>query len=412
MNSLLAAATAAAIAWQGITEIATGGGERGPWQQNESRYDFVDDPAVALGGRGEAAVVWVDQKRKDVFFRRLADGRALNVSRSPATFSWLPRVAFAPGDSRKIFVLWQEIIFTGGSHGGDILFARSLDGGATFSAPRNLSNFSQAGDGKGRITKDRWDNGSLDLAVAAGGEAYVAWTEYEGRLWVGRLTPEGSFSAIALAAGKPARAPSLAVARDGTVYLAWTVGEDPAADIRVARSSDGGATFGEPVIAAKSPPYSDAPKLAVDAQGMVHLAWHEGRRVLYARSRDGARSFGAPRTLADAGGFPMLALDGSGNVYVTWELFGGPRPRGLGYSVSRDAGSRFSEAAVIPDSLDRGPNGSSQGLLMQKLAVDADGAVAIVNSSLEEGRRSRVWLIRGALSAPRARSFPPAAARR
>jgi hypothetical protein len=49
--------------------------------------------------------------------------------------------------------------------------------------------------------------------------------------------------------------------------------------------------------------------------------------------------------------------------------------------------------------MDAGWNGSSQGLLTQKLAVSRDGALAVVNSSLEEGRRSRVWLMRGRLSA-------------
>ena len=112
----------AAIVWHGSTEIAAGRAERGPWQQNESRYDYVDDPAVALDERGGVAFAWVDQGKKDVYFGR--QGEAVNVSRSPDTFSWLPRLALA-GD--KVFVLWQEIIFSGGSHGGDMLFARSED---------------------------------------------------------------------------------------------------------------------------------------------------------------------------------------------------------------------------------------------------------------------------------------------
>lgn len=398
MNSLLAAATAATIAWQGVTEIATGPGERGAWRQNESRYDFVDDPAVAIDAAGSVALVWVDQKRKDVFFRRMGPGNSgatVNISRSPATFSWLPRVAFAPEDPRKICVLWQEIIFTGGSHGGDILFARSEDGGATFSEPRNLSNFSQAGDGKGRITQEVWDNGSLDLSVAPGGEVHVAWTEYEGRLWVGRVSPEGSFTAISLAGDKPARAPSLAVARDATVYLAWTDGS-----IQVARSNDRGASFSPPAVVAKSSAYADAPRLAVDAHGVVHLAYHQALNVLYTRSRDAGRRFEGARRISERGAtFPALALDGSGGVFMLWERSGGEgeRPRGLGLAVSRDGGASFT-AQVVPQSAGEGWNGSSQGLLMQKLAVNGDGNVAIVNSSLQPGKRSRVWLIRGATS--------------
>ena len=54
---------------------------------------------------------------------------------------------------------------------------------------------------------------------------------------------------------------------------------------------------------------------------------------------------------------------------------------------------------LVPESIDPagGFNGSNQGFLMRKLAVNNRGAVAIVNSSLKPNERSRVWLIRGAL---------------
>src|SRR5262245_42663412 len=75
----------ASLVWLGSTEIAAGRGERGPWQMNESRYDYVDDPTVAIDERGGVVVAWVDQARKDVYFWR--DGKSVNVSRSPETFS-------------------------------------------------------------------------------------------------------------------------------------------------------------------------------------------------------------------------------------------------------------------------------------------------------------------------------------
>ncbi len=111
------------LSWRGSDEIAAGGAERGPWRMNESRWDYVDDPSVAIDERGEMAVVWVDQARKDVFFQRFSAagakrGEPVNVSRTPAVFSWLPRIALSPRDPRKVFVLWQEIIFSGGVNGG------------------------------------------------------------------------------------------------------------------------------------------------------------------------------------------------------------------------------------------------------------------------------------------------------
>lgn len=391
-----AALTLASLMWLGSTEIAAGPAERGPWQQSESHYRYVDDPTVTIDTRGKIAFAWVDQATKDVYFGK--QGEAVNVSRSPQTFSWLPRVAI--GADGVIHVLWQEIIFSGGSHGGDILFSRSQDGGATFSTPLNLSN-SVAGDGKGRIDKDRWHNGSLDLALGADGTVYAAWTEYEGALWLRRSLDGGkSFSEkLRLRDAKPARAPALAV-HGNTVYLAWTVGDDPSADIRVARSGDSGRSFAAPAIVERSKAYSDAPKLAVDARGTLHIVYADGKRIVYSRSTDDGRSFERPRHLSGDAGFPSLDIDAKGNLYVLWERFA-EHPhlaRGLALAVSTDAGRSFTAPVLVPESADGGWNGSSQGLLMRKLAVGRDGEIAIVNSSFRDKERSRVWLIRGRLA--------------
>lgn len=412
------------VAWQGSIEVARGRGERGPWQQNESRYDFVDDPSVAINGRGEVAVVWVDQAAKAVLFQRFSAGgekqldRPSNVSRLPQTFSWLPRVTFAPGAPDKVLVLWQEIIFSGGSHGGDILFARSDDGGRSFSRPVNLSS-SVGGDGKGRINRDVWHNGSLDLVAGADGAVHAAWTEYDGALWFSRSLDGGrKFSApqrIAMdrTARHPARAPSLALGPGRTVYLAWTNGEDDGADIHLAKSIDGGASFSAPQRVAPSRNYSDAPKLAVGHGGVLHLAYAESSggsfaryHVRYTRSADGGRTFDSPREISRpmpgafvSAAFPALGVDTQGRVCVLWELYADERqaPRGLGLAVSLDGGQSFSKPGLVPDSVDAagGFNGSSQGLLMNKLAVSANGTLAIANSSLKQGSHSRVWLMRG-----------------
>jgi hypothetical protein len=93
--------------------------------------------------------------------------------------------------------------------------------------------------------------------------------------------------------------------------------------------------------------------------------------------------------------FPALALEGR-RVYVLWELLRSrARSRGLGYAVSFDGGRTFTPPRVVPGTEARGANGSQQGLLMRKLAVNAAGAIAVVHSALRPGRESGVWLIRG-----------------
>lgn len=399
----------APVSWLPVLEVATGGGTKGPWRQNDSRYDYVDDGTVAFMPGGALAVAWVDQRRKEVLLQVFDPaGRAraapAGVARSPATFSWMPRLAAGGPDT--LHVLWQEIIFSGGSHGGDILFARSTDGGRSFSPPLNLSA-SRGGDGKGRLDRDTWSNGSLDLAADADGMVYAAWTEYDGALWLARSRDGGrSFTAPRRIAGddvRPARAPALALGGGGTVYLAWTVGEDPDADIRVSRSLDQGASFAPPVLVGARAARADAPRLALDGEQRLHLVYMEQARsqqavIRHARSDGPALAFGAARTLSargEAAWAPLLASDARGHVHVAWES-----PHGLIYL--RDAGTGGAAPVVVPHSAPApgGRSGSQQGLLGEKLAV-GDGMVALVNSSLVPGQGSRVWLMRGRLPALR-----------
>jgi hypothetical protein len=408
------------LTWEPAIEVARGRAERGPWRQNESRFDYVDDPTVAVDAQGGVAIAWVDQARKAVLFQYFApDGKArfdqpVDVSRRPATFSWLPRIAIAPDG--QVIIAWQEIIFSGGSHGGEILVASSRDGGKSFSNPVNLSN-SKAGDGKGRIDAERWHNGSLDIVAGPDGAVYVAWTEYEGALWVSRRAARGEgFSPplrVAGSAASPARGPTLAVGPGSMLYVAWTVGEDEGGDIHLAASADGGASFGRVLRVAPSKAYSDAPKLAVDPARTLHLVYAESAggpferfHIRYTRSSDGGRSFEPSREISApppagsvSAAFPSLGIDAQGRVYVSWELYGqeGMPPRGLAMSVSLDGGRTFTPPGVVPGSIDAagGFNGSGQGLLMKKLGVNGAGVVAVANSSFNPGARSRVWLMRG-----------------
>ncbi|MEM7225712.1 MAG: sialidase family protein [Pseudomonadota bacterium] len=416
-----------AIKWDEKLEVASGNGYRGPWRMNRSLFDYVDDPTVAIDEQGSIWVAWVDQPRQDIFLQVYGpDGKRrfdqpTNVSKSPRIFSWLPRMVIAPSDAGDIYVLWQEIVFSGGSHGGEIFFARSTDGGRTIGVPINLSN-SIAGDGKGRLTPRYWHNGSLDLAISPQGDLYAAWTEYEGHLWVARSRDRGkSFSDPLLVAGgpnaKPSRAPTLAISAGGAVHLAWTVGEHKAANIQFAMSVDRGQSFRAPRSVVESDGHADAPKIAVDGQGLIHLVYAESPlgpfdryHIRYAPLSAEGRALEAPREISgplplqsQSAGFPNLSLDGDNNIYVTWELFASRRgyPEGMGLITSSDGGQTFGSPSIIPGSADPalGVNGSQQGLLMRKLAVSEAGAIAVVNSTFKKDQASHIWLIRGQATA-------------
>lgn len=130
----------------------------------------------------------------------------------------------------------------------------------------------------------------------------------------------------------PAAAPAIGVALDtaGRIWLA----EVDATGLRVSRSEDDGRHFSTPVpvLAEAENVTADGenrPKIAVGADGIVHLSWTQnlGERmtgnIRYARSTDDGRSYSTPQTLNSdrqriSHRFDALATDGQGKVAVVW----------------------------------------------------------------------------------------------
>ena len=412
------------VSWDDRTEITSGEAYQGRWQMNDSDFRYVDDPTLKLNDDSSVYMLWVDQEEQELFFQhKNAEGEKqldepVNVSRTTDIFTWLPRMETHPEDPEKIYVLWQDIVFSGGSHGGEIFFAKSEDGGRSFSEPVNLSN-TQDGAGKGRISQRYWDNGSLDLAVDADGTIYTSWTEYEGRLRFRKSEDGGaSFTEAEVIANEgnygPARAPSL-TASEGTVHLVWSVGELEDADIHYVRSDDKGNTFDQPRKVKETGGHSDAPQIASDNNGRLHLVFGESSSgpleqydIHYTRLEQDSEEFESPRNISEqqqdefqSRNYPTIDVDAAGNVYVLWELFpdNAHESLGLGFATSGDGGRTFASPTVIPGSGDPGlgTNGSRQGSLMRKLSVNDTGQAAVINSTFNPGDASYIWLWRGSV---------------
>lgn len=134
---------------------------------------------------------------------------------------------------------------------------------------------------------------------------------------------------------------AVAAGPDGAVYVAWRHIFPPnLRDMAVARSTDGGRTFGAPARVSEDGWAIDAcpddgPSIAVDARNVLHVAWPTqvspaaGKGIFYTTSTDGGRTF-APRTRVDdaSGGpaHPQLALAGE-QALVAWDEGGGGGPR-------------------------------------------------------------------------------------
>ena len=88
---------------------------------------------------------------------------------------------------------------------------------------------------------------------------------------------------------------------------------------------------------------------------------------------------------------------------MLWELFLNrkSRSRALGFTYSNDGGESFAPPALLLDIANPAlsENGSRQGMLMRKLAVNHGGVLAVVNSTFRRDESSHVWLLLGRLRA-------------
>ncbi|HEY8483700.1 MAG TPA: sialidase family protein [Longimicrobiales bacterium] len=321
----------------------------------------ASNPTTAADPRtGTIYVAWVgvEDGVAGVYLARSEDGR---------TFSAPVRVNDRPGDAAPheqapaqvavgpeghVYVVWQNNTVVEGRRfpASDLRFARSTDGGRSFEPALTVND-----DAGGLPASHTFHS----IAVAADGTIYVSWIDSRVRARVeaerraGRGGAEGgelpgpeirlarstdggrSFepSVVVDEEACPCCRTALAVGPDGAVYVAWRkVFEGSVRDIVVARSTDGGRTFGAPVRVHDDGWVIDGcphagPSLAVDGDGRLHVAWYTGREgrqgLFHAVSEDGGRSFGGAAPILSGEWVPVsqvkLVADGRGEVWITWD---------------------------------------------------------------------------------------------
>jgi len=235
-------------------------------------------------------------------------------------------------------------------------YVRSADRGRTWSTPASVTDDALFGS-----------HNFHSLYAAPDGAVYVAWLDgRDGKsaTFVTRSTDGGHTWSpnvrVSMGESCPCCRTAIAAGRDGVVYLAWrTVLPGNVRDVVVARSADGGLTWAEPVRVHADDwvfegcPHA-GPSLQVDDAGRVHVAWWTGKEgaagVWYARSDDGARSFGAPVALGvgqlSRPAHVQLALGDSGVVAAAWDD-GTLETPAVVMRLSRDGGRSFDAAVPV-----------------------------------------------------------------
>lgn len=323
-------------------------------------------PSVAVGSTGQAYVAWYDNSAggNEILMARSSDkgktfASAMNVSNNTG-LSTFPSVAV--DINGIVHVAWQDTQY-GKS---EILYSRSTDGGASYSAPVNISNDNStstnaklATDSNGRvflawvdstqISVARSTNGGASftkaysyspvgaspfnpvLAVGSDGTLHMAWSEDGGTTRAIRYassTNQGSqfTSPVTVASGANISRPAMAIGGSSYVYIAYIDDSVAPAEINFVRSTNRGSSFATPVNLTNNTGTSLNPSLAVDSSGTVYLAWQDtisgNYDTFFARSTDNGASFSSPVNVSpstEGSLFTAIAVDQSQNVYVAWD---------------------------------------------------------------------------------------------
>ncbi|HRI04421.1 MAG TPA: sialidase family protein [Pyrinomonadaceae bacterium] len=249
-----------------------------------------------------------------------------------------------------------------------------------------------------RISADGIDAAEPAIAADAQGNVFVVFVEHSGKaadVFVQKLDANGKVAdekvRVNPAAGE-AKAwkgdpPTIAVAKDNTIYIGWTrkLADEKAKgnDLMLSASRDGGRTFGEPakVNDDTKPASHGMHSLAVDSMG-VYVAWLDERNIVtqthdmekmgaamahhedtepnsevfYSYSNDGGKTFFGNKKIASdvcpCCKTTLLIAD-NGTVYAAWRqvLKGDHRHIAVARSTVMSTGGDlvFNDAVIVSD---------------------------------------------------------------
>lgn len=239
----------------------------------------------------------------------------------------------AVGRNGEVYVLYQRRAPSPYMESGKgiLRLARSTDGGRSFAAPVD-------------VVTDAVETSAdaATLAIAPDGALVVAWVDQRDALARAKL-PEDQ---------RP---------KDER----WIRSDDPRVEARMARSTDGGASFKPSVAIAAGVSERSRVSVAIGPDGTYYSAWRTSldafkgsydtvRDVMVASSSDQGATWSAPVKVHDdrfkAGRCPQIAhgirVDSKGRLHVAWYTGASGRP-GVYYAVSTNRGKSFSAPATL-----------------------------------------------------------------
>ena len=297
-----------------VTKSTDGGMTFGAPVDISRNIGTSSSPQFAVSGN-DVYVVWQAKTtgKYQIIFAKSTDGGATfstpaNISNNSGDSSYPKIVA----SGNNIYVTWS---FTVTKKDYDVLFTKSTDGGATFTTPANISNNSG-------------DSGLPQLAVS-GNNVYVAWENIglgNFDVFVAKSTDNGNSFTFPVNVSNneaPSGAPQI-IASGNNIYVSWMDKTSGNYDVFVAKSSNAGSIFGTPINVSKTLKDSGYQQMAASGTD-IYVVWtetisNENYDVFFAKSTDGGSTFDAPVNISNnVGPSAWAQVTAQNNIYVAWE---------------------------------------------------------------------------------------------
>lgn len=338
-----------------------------PRQISAADVDAAEPVTVSAPGGG-FYVAWVDHdanNQADVLLARFdSDGVAVG---SPVKVNQTAGVATAwRGDppsvavtDRAVYVLWTARVESQSKSGTDLYFSVSHDQGKTFDAAVKVNDDKAPGA-----------HGMHSLAVAKDGRIYVAWLD-ERNVQAPKPSPQA-----------------------GGHHM------ESNRELFFSDSNDGGKTFAANRKVAENACPCCKTALAIAPDGTLYASWRDVlpgdfRHIAVASSTDNAAHFSAPVIVSDdkwvlhgcpVSG-PSLSVATNGTLKVVWFAAGEAGATGLYVAETHDQGRTFSPRTLLTEEAVKGT---------PALATGNDRAVAIWQGLNAQQAETKVREVGGA----------------
>ncbi|HET9908118.1 MAG TPA: sialidase family protein [Anaerolineales bacterium] len=361
----------------------------------DSTTDFAPANSFALTSTGDT-IYMILGREHSLYVSRLSEQEStftepvLVTGEQSVHVLRVERPAISANAEGKVGVAWLELDFQGGDN--EVWYAQSLDNGQTFEAPRLVGE-----DPPG-------ESAMVQVLLDPEGNPILTWLTGN-KLRFARSSDGGETFSEAKEIGKGAcECCQPAMRQNGNdlliAYRGMSVDEVGSfRDAALIKSTDGGETFSPVSFATDSHWYIDACPISgpwITAENdTINMTWMDGRAdgpdnlmssdVWFASSKDNGQTFSSNiKVSGDTSThnfLPVMTVGAGGRIHIVWPAIS---PDAIYYSISDDNGQTFSIPQVIADdSLHGRP-------AVPSMVMDAHGRIYLAWLD-DEGIRLAVW---------------------